>query len=190
VRLSEAYVTCSMPFLKSSLKLPKLASLLEGHLSKFMGELCDYHDFTVLLIFPLLVLSLCGKMNRAELVVLLFLYLDFYVCCTVMEVKLQTVLLSGMASVDSSAPETTSSDNSPTLVRRNFAGSIGGATAAGHHGGPGSDSGSSQSDSVESSSSGCKHMAQQAQQLRGALKAQQNDADRCVSQLYVYRWFS
>jgi len=82
-----------------------------------------------------------------------------------------------MASVDSSAPETTSSDNSPTLVRRNFTGGSGGAT--GHHGGPGSDSGSSQSDSVESSSSGCKHMTQQAQQLRGALKAaQQNDVDK------------
>ena len=85
-----------------------------------------------------------------------------------------------MASVDSSAPETTSSDNSPTLVRRNFTGSSGGAAAAGHHGGPGSDSGSSQSDSVESSSSGCKHMVQQSQQPRGALKAQSNDADMYV----------
>ena len=82
----------------------------------------------------------------------------------------------GMASVDSSAPETTSSDNSPTLVRRNFAGSSGGAAAAGHHGGPGSDSGSSQSDSVESSSSGCKHASQQSQLQRGALKSQQADA--------------
>ena len=82
--------------------------------------------------------------------------------------------------MDSSAPETTSSDNSPTLVRRNFTSSSGGAAAAGHHGGPGSDSGSSQSDSVESSSSGCKHMVQQAQQPRGALKAQSNDADRYV----------
>jgi len=89
-------------------------------------------------------------------------------------------LLLGMASVDSSAPETTSSDNSPTLVRRNFTGGSGGATAAGHHGGPGSDSGSSQSDSVESSSSGCKHMAQQSQQPCGALKSQPNDADRYV----------
>ena len=85
-------------------------------------------------------------------------------------------VLLGMASVDSSAPETTSSDNSPTLVRRNFPGSSGGASAVGHHGGPGSDSGSSHSDSVESSSSGCK----QVQQLRGALKAQQNDADKYV----------
>jgi len=85
-----------------------------------------------------------------------------------------------MASVDSSAPETTSSDNSPTLIRRNFTGGSAGAAGAGHHGGPGSDSGSSQSDSVESSSSGCKHMALQAQQLRVALKAQQNDADKYV----------
>ncbi|XP_025100498.1 zinc finger SWIM domain-containing protein 8-like isoform X2 [Pomacea canaliculata] len=53
----------------------------------------------------------------------------------------------GMASIDSSAPETTSSDNSPTLVRRNFA----------KHQGPGSDSGSSgESDSLGSSSSGDK----------------------------------
>ncbi|GFN83174.1 Zinc finger swim domain-containing protein 8-like, partial [Plakobranchus ocellatus] len=53
----------------------------------------------------------------------------------------------GMASIDSSAPETTSSDNSPTLVRRNF----------GKHQGPGSDSGSSgESDSLGSSSSGDK----------------------------------
>ena len=55
---------------------------------------------------------------------------------------------SGMASIDSSAPETTSSDNSPTLVRRNWA----------KHQGPGSDSGSSgkSSDSLGSSSSGDK----------------------------------
>ncbi|KAH9502527.1 Zinc finger SWIM domain-containing protein 8 [Bulinus truncatus] len=53
----------------------------------------------------------------------------------------------GMASIDSSAPETTSSDNSPTLVRRNFS----------KHQGPGSDSGSSgESDSLGSSSSGDK----------------------------------
>lgn len=90
------------------------------------------------------------------------------------------IVLLGMASVDSSAPETTSSDNSPTLVRRNFTGGSGGALAAGHHGGPGSDSGSSHSDSVESSSSGCKPVMQQTQQLRGALKAQQNDADKYV----------
>ncbi|KAF0307970.1 Zinc finger SWIM domain-containing protein 8 [Amphibalanus amphitrite] len=52
----------------------------------------------------------------------------------------------GMASIDSSAPETTSSDNSPTLVRRAWA----------KPSGPGSDSGSSgkSSDSVGSSSSG------------------------------------
>lgn len=57
------------------------------------------------------------------------------------------MLLAGMASIDSSAPETTSSDNSPTLVRRNFA----------KHQGPGSDSGSSgESDSLGSSSSGDK----------------------------------
>ncbi|XP_064602732.1 zinc finger SWIM domain-containing protein 8-like isoform X2 [Liolophura sinensis] len=54
----------------------------------------------------------------------------------------------GMASIDSSAPETTSSDNSPTLVRRHWA----------KHQGPGSDSGSSgkSSDSIGSSSSGDK----------------------------------
>ncbi|XP_064625296.1 zinc finger SWIM domain-containing protein 8-like isoform X2 [Lineus longissimus] len=55
----------------------------------------------------------------------------------------------GMASIDSSAPETTSSDNSPTLVRRNW---------GSKHQGPGSDSGSSgkSSDSFGSSSSGDK----------------------------------
>jgi len=97
-------------------------------------------------------------------------------------------VLLGMASVDSSAPETTSSDNSPTLVRRNFTGGSGGAAAAGHHAEPGSDSGSSQSDSVESSSSGCKRfLAQQAQQLHRALKAEQMlfkqdaDADKYVA---------
>ena len=53
----------------------------------------------------------------------------------------------GMASIDSSAPETTSSDNSPTLVRRPFP----------KHQGPGSDCGSSgDSDSLGSSSSGEK----------------------------------
>ena len=52
-----------------------------------------------------------------------------------------------MAAIDSSAPETTSSDNSPTLVRRNW----------GKHQGPGSDCGSSgDSDSIGSSSSGDK----------------------------------
>lgn len=52
-----------------------------------------------------------------------------------------------MASIDSSAPETTSSDNSPTLVRRPFP----------KHQGPGSDCGSSgDSDSLGSSSSGEK----------------------------------
>jgi len=90
-----------------------------------------------------------------------------------------------MASVDSSAPETTSSDNSPTLVRRNFTNGGSGVVAAGHHGGPGSDSGSSHSDSVESSSSGCKHVTQQSQQLRGALKAQQADADKYVTAFYA-----
>lgn len=56
-------------------------------------------------------------------------------------------LLAGMASIDSSAPETTSSDNSPTVVRR---------SGWGRPCGPGSDSGSSgeSSDSVVSSSSG------------------------------------
>ena len=56
-----------------------------------------------------------------------------------------------MAAIDSSAPETTSSDNSPTLVRRSW----------GKHQGPGSDSGSSgkSSDSLGSSSSGDKAAA-------------------------------
>ncbi|XP_041485312.1 zinc finger SWIM domain-containing protein 8-like isoform X2 [Lytechinus variegatus] len=56
----------------------------------------------------------------------------------------------GMASIDSSAPETTSSDNSPTLARRVPPGGWG------RYHGPGSDSGSSgnSSDSVSSSSSG------------------------------------
>lgn len=58
------------------------------------------------------------------------------------------VFCLGMASIDSSAPETTSSDNSPTLVRRNLTGLHGVA----HHG-PGSDSGSSQK---SSDSSGCE----------------------------------
>ena len=56
-----------------------------------------------------------------------------------------------MASIDSSAPETTSSDNSPTLGRRVPPGGWGR-----YHGhGPGSDSGSSgnSSDSISSSSS-------------------------------------
>ena len=53
-----------------------------------------------------------------------------------------------MAAIDSSAPGTTSSDNSPTLVRRNV---IWGTK----HQGPGSDSGSSakSSDSMGSLSS-------------------------------------
>ena len=52
-----------------------------------------------------------------------------------------------MASIDSSAPETTSSDNSPTLVRRVWS----------KPQGPGSDCGSSaDSDSLGSSSSGEK----------------------------------
>ena len=55
--------------------------------------------------------------------------------------------ISGMAAVDSSAPETTSSDNSPTVVRRPF--------AKHNMGGAGSDSESSgrSSDSVGSGSS-------------------------------------
>ena len=54
---------------------------------------------------------------------------------------------TGMASIDSSAPETTSSDNSPTLIRRTWS----------KHQGPGSDCGSSaDSDSLGSSSSGEK----------------------------------
>ena len=61
------------------------------------------------------------------------------------------VSITGMAAIDSSAPETTSSDNSPTLVRRSW----------GKHQGPGSDSGSSgkSSDSLGSSSSGGKAAA-------------------------------
>jgi hypothetical protein len=58
----------------------------------------------------------------------------------------------GMASIDSSAPETTSSDNSPTLVRRSWG-------PGKHHAGPGSDSGSSGSDSIGSSSSADKAAA-------------------------------
>ena len=60
-----------------------------------------------------------------------------------------------MASIDSSAPETTSSDNSPTLVRRG---------GWGKPIGPGSDSGSSgkSSDSFGSSSSGDKAGAKPA----------------------------
>ena len=52
-----------------------------------------------------------------------------------------------MAAIDSSAPETTSSDNSPTMVRRTW-----------KHQGPGSDCGSTadSSDSIGSSSSGDK----------------------------------
>ena len=55
-----------------------------------------------------------------------------------------------MASIDSSAPETTSSDNSPTLGRRVPPGGWG------RYHGPGSDSGSSgnSSDSISSNSSG------------------------------------
>ncbi|WAQ97485.1 ZSWM8-like protein [Mya arenaria] len=69
-----------------------------------------------------------------------------------LEAKLRCMALkkkpsSGRAAIDSSAPETTSSDNSPTLVRRVW----------GKHQGPGSDSGSSgDSDSLGSSSSGDK----------------------------------
>ncbi|KAL4239909.1 Zinc finger SWIM domain-containing protein 8 [Mactra antiquata] len=69
-----------------------------------------------------------------------------------LEAKLRCMALKkkpsqGMAAIDSSAPETTSSDNSPTLVRRGW----------GKHQGPGSDSGSSgDSDSLGSSSSGDK----------------------------------
>ena len=61
------------------------------------------------------------------------------------------VVSAGMASIDSSAPETNSSDNSPTLVRKSW----------GKHHGPGSDSGSSgkSSDSFISSSSGDKIIA-------------------------------
>ena len=68
--------------------------------------------------------------------------------------------MTGMASIDSSAPETTSSDNSPTMVRRSWS-LNGGATK---HQGPGSDSGSSgkSSDSLGSSSSGEKRAAGKA----------------------------
>jgi len=61
--------------------------------------------------------------------------------------EINTYILTGMASIDSSAPETTSSDNSPTLIRRTW-----------KHQGPGSDCGSSgdSSDSLGSSSSGDK----------------------------------
>jgi hypothetical protein len=87
----------------------------------------------------------------------------------------------GMASIDSSAPETTSSDNSPTLVRRNNFSSVGGGTSAPvHHAGPGSDSGSSHSDSVDSSSSGCKQSnqhQQQQQQSRTTLRSQPRETE-------------
>ena len=70
-----------------------------------------------------------------------------------------------MASVDSSAPETTSSDNSPTLERRNL---------FPRTSGPPSDSGSSNqsSDSAASSVS--------AQDKFGAVAAKPRDDDRCV----------
>lgn len=78
-----------------------------------------------------------------------------------LEAKLRCMSLKkkpsqGMAAIDSSAPETTSSDNSPTLVRRVWS----------KHQGPGSDSGSSgDSDSLGSSSSGDK-----AELLRSKLR--------------------
>lgn len=57
------------------------------------------------------------------------------------------LLVAGMAAIDSSAPETTSSDNSPTVVRRPFTGkSVGG-------GGSDSESSGRSSDSVGSSGS-------------------------------------
>ena len=64
----------------------------------------------------------------------------------------------GMASIDSSAPETTSSDNSPTVVRRSM---------WIRPGGPGSDSGSSgeSSDSFSSSSSGDKGIRNKARDV-------------------------
>ena len=67
-----------------------------------------------------------------------------------------------MAAIDSSAPETTSSDNSPTLVRRNWS----------KHQGPGSDSGSSgkSSDSFGSSSSGDKAREAAAAALKGVVR--------------------
>ena len=67
------------------------------------------------------------------------------------KVLMDFLVMAGMAAIDSSAPETTSSDNSPTLIRRNWA----------KHQGPGSDSGSSgkSSDSLGSSSSGDKMAA-------------------------------
>lgn len=66
---------------------------------------------------------------------------------TVHCLKFSFPTISGMAAVDSSAPETTSSDNSPTVVRRPF--------AKHNMGGAGSDSESSgrSSDSVGSGSS-------------------------------------
>ena len=134
--------------------------------------------------------DICGDMARCQVTLGTCLFFSLgYVDWTHAASVVVYIVLLGMASVDSSAPETTSSDNSPTLVRRNFTGGSGGATAAGHHGGPGSDSGSSHSDSVESSSSGCKPVMQQAQQPRGALKAQQNDADKYVTQCFESLFF-
>jgi hypothetical protein len=75
-----------------------------------------------------------------------------YCFCNFSFGELHCLCIAGMASVDSSAPETTSSDNSPTLIRRNWA----------KHHGPGSDSGSSgkSSDSLGSSVSGAANKAQ------------------------------
>ena len=84
---------------------------------------------------------------------------------------MMTLYLIGMAAIDSSAPETTSSDNSPTLVRRNW----------GKPQGPGSDCGSSgDSDSIGSSSSGDKD-------VRGKLRDNEryvdNRAATCIKGL-------
>ncbi|KAI1293768.1 Zinc finger SWIM domain-containing protein 8 [Halotydeus destructor] len=77
-------------------------------------------------------------------------------CTNLKTAKKQSV---GMASIDSSAPETTSSDNSPTVVRRSYM----------KGNGPGSDSGSSaeSSDSFVSSSSTSKVVKVAAKQTAG-----------------------
>lgn len=72
--------------------------------------------------------------------------IDFFFTFKLCDFKNRVDNILGMASIDSSAPETTSSDNSPTVVRR---------STWLKQCGPGSDSGSSgeSSDSFASSSS-------------------------------------
>ena len=72
-----------------------------------------------------------------------------------------------MAAIDSSAPETTSSDNSPTLVRRYM---------GGKRQGPGSDSGSSGGNSSDSmGSGGDKGAGAAAASAAATVKARDNE---------------